>query len=153
MCKVEDNQMQVNTHFLFFLVLASPCIAFIPLRWFPGSWLFMANKLEGILKKKKKRFLKTSIRSTPSGPTYPTMEYFVLHDHINYIEFLYKLVQACFHAPPVVADEAKLAIVLTYCFLLATTQLNSTQSWVGLIFLRKTKTTTEPNRPSLFFSS
>ena len=39
----------------------------------------------------------------------------------------------------------------------ATTQLNSTQSWVGLIFLRNHKpqpqTTTEPNRPSLFLSS
>ena len=32
----------------------------------------------------------------------------------------------------------------------ATTQLNSTQSWVGLIFLCKTTTT---NRPSLFLSS
>ena len=29
-----------------------------------------------------------------------------------------ELVQACLHAPPVVSDEAKLAIVFTYFFLL-----------------------------------
>ena len=39
---------------------------------------------------------------------------------------------------------------------IATTQLNSTQSWVGLIFLRnqnQNQNHTTPNRPSLFLSS
>ena len=38
---------------------------------------------------------------------------------------------------------------------IATTQLNSTQSWVGLIFLTTTKPNQnhKPTRPSLFLSS
>ena len=53
--------------------------------------------------------------------------------------------------PPVVVDEAKLAIFSPtfFFFLFATTQLNSTQSWVGLIFLRNHTTKTDPH----FFSA
>ena len=64
----------------------------------------------------------------------------------------YVMVQVCLHAPPVVADEAKLAIVF------ATTQLNSTQSWVSLIFLWEPQPQPQPqnhkpNRIPLYLSS
>ena len=45
-----------------------------------------------------------------------------------------------------VADEAKLAIVF------ATTQLNSTQSWLGFIFLRNHTTNHTRTEPSVTFS-
>ena len=44
--------------------------------------------------------------------------------------------------------------IISHCFhYIATTQLNSTQSWVGLIFLSETKPNRNRNRPPLFLSS